>query len=201
MTPTGKLLPFRHPGELDDELSAEALVQKCAAGDRAAVGALFDRFATAVYRFLSRLVGAGHPDLDDLVQTTFLEVMRAAPRFRMQSAVKTWIFAIAVNVTRHHRRSERRRHALCEGLAEAHREPRPVYAIEANAERQLLLQRLSAAVASLPHELRTAFVMCELEELPGLEVARVLGWRPGTLWRRLHEARKILRTALAKESR
>jgi RNA polymerase sigma-70 factor (ECF subfamily) len=53
--------------------------------------------------------------------------------------------------------------------------------------------RLELSIAALPHELRTAFVMCELEDISGVEAARVLNWRPGTLWRRLHEARQALR--------
>ena len=49
---------------------------------------------------------------------------------------------------------------------------------------------------ALPHDLRAAFVLCDLEEMPGVEAARALDVRAGTLWRRLHEARRALRAAL-----
>ena len=38
--------------------------------------------------------------------------------------------------------------------------------------------------------------MCDVEEIPGVEVAEVLGVPEGTLWRRLHQARRALRAAL-----
>ena len=76
-------------------LSAEALVVACGTGDSAALGELFDRFHQTVYRFLSRYLGPRNPDLDDLVQATFLEVRRAASRFRKESSVNSWIVGIA----------------------------------------------------------------------------------------------------------
>jgi RNA polymerase sigma-70 factor (ECF subfamily) len=67
------------------------------------------------------------------------------------------------------------------------------------AERRELLARMGAALERLPHELKEAFLLCEVEELSGVEAARALDVRPGTLWRRLHEARKRLRAALDEE--
>jgi RNA polymerase sigma-70 factor (ECF subfamily) len=200
MKETGQLLPFRRPDPsipADGRPSDESLVAACAAGDGTAQAALFDRFQGPVYRFVSRLVGARCVDLDDLVQTTFLEAMRAAPRFRRDAAVKTWIFGIAVNVVRHHFRSQLRQRML--SMALLRHPPEARHGPDSIAERRELVSRLELAVAALPHELRAAFVMCELEEIPGKEVARVLNWRLGTLWRRVHEARKALRKALEKE--
>ncbi len=48
----------------------------------------------------------------------------------------------------------------------------------------------------LPLPLRIAFVMCDIEEVPCAEAARALGLRQGTVWKRLHRARKILGSAL-----
>lgn len=193
----GRLLTFRHPTEAGGVLSSEALLAACAAGDRAALGALFERFNVSVYRFLSRYLGAGCQDLDDLVQATFLEVMRSAGRFRQDSAVQTWVLGIAVNIARHYRRSEGRRQVMTVDLGRHVNEPGR--SPENQAEHAELVSRLAKALPQLPEDLRTAFVMCELEDRPGAEVARVLHWREGTLWRRLHEARKKLRKILGEE--
>ena len=56
--------------------------------------------------------------------------------------------------------------------------------------------RIAAALDRLPHDLRTAYVMCDLEDIPGVEAARILEIRPGTMWRRLHDARRALREAI-----
>lgn len=190
----GILVPIRAAVPSLAELSDDALVAACGQGDPIALGELFDRFHPAVYRFLSRLAGVDGRDLDDLVQATFVEVSRGAARFRSGSQVRTWIFGIAANVSRQHVRGESRRKRALRSLAEAPfaRGERPDEA----AERRELLERLAEAIAGLPHDLRAAFVMCEIEEIAGAEAADALGIREGTLWRRLHEARKALAVAI-----
>ena len=59
---------------------------------------------------------------------------------------------------------------------------------------RLLLMR--DALEKLPQKLKVVFVMCALEGVPGVEAARVLKLREGTVWRRLHEARKELNKAM-----
>jgi RNA polymerase sigma-70 factor (ECF subfamily) len=195
----GKLIPLRRVAGRPDELSDEALLAGCASGERAALGALFDRHHGAVYRFLARVSGAVERDLDDLVQATFLEVPGAAGRYRGTARVPTWLLAVAANVTRHHARAEGRRRKAHAQLAEVPPggSPRPDEALE---RRQLVL-RLGAALADLSYDLRVVFVMCDVEEVPGVEAARVLGVREGTLWRRLHDARRVLRAALEGDRR
>jgi RNA polymerase sigma-70 factor (ECF subfamily) len=180
-----------HPGP---SVSDESLVAACGAGDLAALGALFDRHHRPLYGFLSRLAGTDERDLDDLVQATFLEVVGAAKNYRRQAAVRTWLFGIAARVVSRHVRSDVRRRALHLRAAEQAREDGPD--ATADAERRDLMARIGAVLAQLPHDLRAAFVMCVVEEIPGGEAARALGVREGTLWWRLHEARKALRAAL-----
>lgn len=193
-TPTGKGLCSSQPAGIGTR-SSEALVAACSLGDSAALGALFARFQAPVSRFLARYLGASHPDLDDLVQATFLEVMRAAPAFRSDAAVQTWIIGIAVNVARHHRRREARRQLLANHVkcrAQADR-------CDQGPTRSELAAWLQPALRALTDDLRTVFMMCELEELSGAEVARTLQLSEATLWRRLQAARKLLRQALVEE--
>ncbi len=193
------VIPLHRLEGSPDEMSDSALVAACAVGEPAALGALFDRHHVAVHRFLSRLAPVGDSDLDDLVQCTFLELWRSAARYRGDSAVRSWIFGIAANLGRHHVRGEARRRIAMSGLAElpAASGARP----DDQAAHRELLSRLAAALAELPHDLRVAFVMCDLEAIPGVEAARTLGVREGTLWRRLHHARKSLRTAMEGRTR
>jgi RNA polymerase sigma-70 factor (ECF subfamily) len=178
-------------------MSDEALVAACAVGEVAALGALFDRYHAAVFGFLSRFAASREGDLDDLVQATFLEVQRAAAAFRGGSRVKTWIFGIAVNVARNHARSEGRRLATASAFAE---QPRAAaQGPEEIAVSREFLARLGRALAGLPHDLRVAFVMCDIEGIPGVEAARALGVREGTFSRHLYEARRALRDALGGE--
>ncbi len=171
----------------------------CAVGESAALAALFDRYQRVVLRYLSRLCGLDSRELDDLVQATFIEVQRSCSAFSARSSVKTWLLGIATNVARHHARSQTRQRALHTAAAAAFR-PQPASRPDQIAEQRELLARLQTALDGLSHDLRVAFVMCELEEVPGVEAARVLGIREGTLWRRLHDARRKLRAAIEGEA-
>jgi RNA polymerase sigma-70 factor (ECF subfamily) len=196
----GTLVPLRRLDERRaalSEISDEALLAACAVGDSAALGALFDRHHEAVYRLISRLL-RGEPDaIDDLVQTTFLEAWRSAGRYDGRGLVKSYLFGIAANAVRHHVRSaKRRREAFADWQP-----PEPRNAPDDVASRAQQVGRLAAALDRLPHDLRVAYVLCDLEDIPGVEAARMLDVRAGTLWRRLHEARKALRAAIEGGSR
>jgi RNA polymerase sigma-70 factor (ECF subfamily) len=190
---TGKLVPFRKGPSTG--LSDEALVAACAVGESTALAELFKRHGDRVFRVLSRLPGVDRRDLEDLVQATFIEVHRSAPTFGGRAAVGTWILSIAVNVVRHHVRSEVRRRALISAAAEGGEifaSSRP----DEDAVRRQLMARLERGLAALPQDVQLVFSMCELEGIKGVEVARILGMREGTVWRKLHEARTKLREAL-----
>jgi RNA polymerase sigma-70 factor (ECF subfamily) len=191
----GQIVPLR---KLEDrrtavsELSDDALLAACAIGDSAALGALFDRYHEPVYRLVSRLLRTDPAEIDDLVQTTFLEAWRAAARFAGRGSVKSFLFGIAANTVRHHVRNARRRRTLLAGWVQPAHGAGPDDAVV----RAQQVDRLAAALEHLPHDLRVAYVLCDLEDVSGVEAARVLGVRPGTLWRRLHEARRALRLAI-----
>jgi RNA polymerase sigma factor (sigma-70 family) len=188
------IVSFQRPAGTADEMSDDALLAACATGDRAALGALFDRHHDGVRRFLGRLSGTDDRDLDDRVQATFEVVPRAARKFDGRAPVRTWLFGTAANVARHHVRSEVRRRRLVETAAAQPRgdgrDTRDEVAAKERAE------RTREAIAALPVKLREAFVLVYLEGLSGTEAARVLACREGALWKRLHEARSKLRHAL-----
>lgn len=187
----GQLLPFRRPKGDQEEISDEALLKECAAGEQAALAQLFDRHHYSVRRFLGRLNGVDSDALDDLIQTTFLEIYRSAKRFKGQSKVRTWIFGIAVNIARHHIRSESRRKKF--RVAYAQRSDTAIALPDTVTDNRRLMNRLRKAVVSLPHRLKAVFVLCDIEGISGVEAAQILGLREGTLYRRLHEARQLLR--------
>jgi len=191
----GQIVPLRRVEERRaaiSEISDEALLAACGVGDTAALGALFDRHHEAVYRLISRLLRTEPSEIDDLVQQTFLEAWRSAKKFGSRGSVRSFLFGIAANTVRHHIRGAVRRRAA---LADV---PPPALAGTPDdaAMRAQQVHRLAAALEELPDDLRVVYVMCDLEEVPGVEAARVLGLRVGTLGRRLHEARRALRDAI-----
>ncbi len=190
----GQLLPLRRTDSSAAELTDDALLAACAVGDSSALGALYDRHEQAVRRFLARVAHAAAPDLADLVQTTFLEVYRSAGNFGGRSAVRTFILGIAANTAKVHIRGEIRRRNLMSAYAT--QSVAPGAGPHESLERRQMAAKLDDALAALKPDLRVAFVLCDLEDVPGIEAARVLGIRVGTMWWRLHEARKALRAVL-----
>jgi len=190
----GKLVPFRRLRGTADELSDRALVSAVADGEQAALGALYDRYHRDVYRFVYRLAHGLDAQVDDFVQSTFLEAHRSAPRFRGDSAVKTWLFGIAANLVKQYFRREQRRRDATTALGHTPVAP-PISATDAiGVEQQRRL--VAAALDRLTPALREAYVLCVVEELPGKEAARALGIREASLWRRLSDARTAMRAAI-----
>lgn len=189
-----KVIHFRRSAAEVDPLSVEALLAGCAMRDPNALAHLFERLCDDVARFLGRLAYVDEEDVDDLVQDVFLAVYRNAASYQRKAGAKTWILAIAGNLARDRSRKAVRGRNARERLIDA--SPGAPKAIDrAVIERDLML-RVQRSVADLPHDLRVAFVMCDVEELPGVKVARALGVPRGTLYRRLHEARLRLRRAV-----
>ncbi|NVB77807.1 MAG: RNA polymerase sigma factor [Kofleriaceae bacterium] len=184
MTKRGQLIQLR-PAPSVDEMSDAGLVAACAAADRTARALLFERHVDVIHRFVSRMRGSDADAVDDLVQATFIRAFQGAARFKGTSA-RAWLFGIAANVVREHARSEIRRKKALSVVADEL--PRATEARDAH-----LLALLPALVEQLPHELRAAFVLVDLEGERGCDAASALGVPEGTLWRRLFNARQMLR--------
>jgi RNA polymerase sigma-70 factor (ECF subfamily) len=183
----GQLIQLR-PQVRVEEMSDAGLLAACAAEDRTARALLFERHVDAIHRFVARMRASDADSVDDVVQATFVRAFQGAARFHGTSA-RSWLYGIAANVVREHARKEIRRKRAMSVVAEEL--PRTVQARDAH-----LLARLPDAIAALPHELRTAFVIVDLEGEKGCDAALALGIPEGTLWRRLFQARTALRKAI-----
>lgn len=182
-----RVVPIRRVTTPPPELSDEALVAACRVGDRGALAVLFRRHHAAIHRFCARMLG---DDPEDLVQSAFLVAWGDAARFRGQASVRGWLLGIAANLVRREIRSRGHERRAFEAMR-----TRPLALApdpRVLVEQRQLVARLSEGIAALPPDLRETFILCTIEGIPGPEAARILDVRPGTLWRRLHDARKRL---------
>lgn len=166
------------------------LLRRVAGGDVEALGGLYDRHARALLGFVRR--AAPSEDAEDVVQNVFLRALSLAPRFDAGAAsARPWLFGIAVYVTRERRRSVRRFAAALLRLSDFGRR-----AVEPPADRT----DLERALAKLSPQKREVLLLVEVEELTCDEVATALGIPVGTVWTRLHHARRELRRLLGETS-
>ena len=167
-----------------------ALVRDTLAGDLAAFEELVDRHRAVVYRVAARVVD--REEAEDVTQETFLRAYHRLPRFRGESAFRSWLLRIAHNTAVN---AARRRlpepvevdHDSHEAVvAPAGREP--VSALEESERRE----RLELKLGELRPEHRAVLVLRDLEGLPYDEIASVTETPMGSVKGRLHRARREL---------
>jgi RNA polymerase sigma-70 factor (ECF subfamily) len=198
-------LSVKHAGAIgwSEVAGREALlVRRCAAGDQDASAELVAEHHRMVLSLATSLLGDRDEALD-LAQEVFLRVFRTIHRFRGHSALRTWIYRIAVNQVRNRQRWWRRRHrgdqvSLDEHLLRHGDVPvrSNVMAPDRMFANHELAERLQAALERLPFEQRTAIVLREIEGLSYDEIAFTLQLAVGTVKSRLTRARQALRAEL-----
>lgn len=86
------------------ELADEELVRRVAVGDEMALTILYRRHVAAIYRFILAQVRAVQ-DAEDLTSDTFARMLRSLAAFRGEASFRNWLYQIARNGVRNHRRS------------------------------------------------------------------------------------------------
>lgn len=146
---------------------------------------LVEHHADFVWRSLRRL-GVPHGATDDATQQVFLIVQSKLDAI-LPGREKAFLFGIALNVAAHARRTQARRREVDEEHAEAVVDPSPLPDAVLEDQRARLL--LDAVLDGMETDLRTVFVMFELEQLTKGEIASLLGLPEGTVASRLRRAR------------
>lgn len=158
------------------------------------VQAVYEAHFNFVWRCARRL-GIRPPQLDDIVQEVFMVVQRRLPDFEGRAAIRTWLYAITRHVVRAHFRGNARKpqplHADADATCDT-RDPGPESTALANEGRKLLY----ALLAELDDEKREVFVLAELEEMTGPEIAEALELPLSNVYSRIESAQKAFERAL-----
>lgn len=149
--------------------------------------ALYRRHAAFVGRFL-RSLGARHDEVDDLVQEVFLVAHRRGGYQPGPARPTTWLGAIALNVVGTRRRTERRRPA--DPVAAPDRDLGRREGQQELLEARESLRKVLQALERMDLAQRALFVLFEIEGEPAPAIAAALGVPIGTVYSRLHAARR-----------
>jgi RNA polymerase sigma-70 factor (ECF subfamily) len=169
----------------------ESLVSRVLAGDPDAERELYDAQVDRVYRLVYRMVGDAELAAD-YTQDTFIRTYERLATFRGESALSTWIIAIAISVVYSGQRKVKRQWNREVQLE--HAEPMAVTARTADPD---LKARLAEAIDGLPEGYRTVFLMHDVEGYTHEEIGSALGIQEGTSKAQLSRARARLRQQLA----
>ena len=163
-----------------------ALVDRARRRDPAAFRELFRCYLGLVHRVVRRLAGPG-PDVEDFVQSAFVEAFRSLPDFRGDALFSTWLTRITVRVTMHGtRRRPPRALPLEETTEQANDEPGPERIAAARQE----IAFLEGLLAEMRPKRRAAFVLHVLEGHSMEEVAAILNASVSAVKVRVHDARR-----------
>lgn len=171
------------------EVEDRQLVGRVLAGQAEVFRTLVDRHQQPIFRFASKLLGNWQA-AEDVTQEVFLAAFANLSGYdSSRAAFSTWLFAIARN--------------RCINVLEQRR-PAPLNELETVGDvtaidpivSQELAQQLDRALAALPVEQRSAFLLAEVEELPYAEIARIEQTSLGTVKSRIHRAKLRLQSLL-----
>jgi RNA polymerase sigma-70 factor (ECF subfamily) len=159
---------------------------------------IYERCFDDVVKWLYAL-GMPSSDTEDLAQEIFLVVRRKLDRFDGGN-LSGWLYRITQLTVRDHRRrawfknlTQRHRHVDLAQMELTTPGPEMRY-LDAENRR-----RFQALVAGMSEKLRTTFVLFEVEGYSGDEIARIHDVPLGTVWTRLHLARKEFWKLLKKQ--
>jgi RNA polymerase sigma-70 factor (ECF subfamily) len=160
-------------------------------GQRALLIVLFNKYRGALQRHVERMVHS-REDAAELVQETYLRVMRQVQTSRFEAAARAYLFQTATNLARdHHRRMRFRAHDRLDELPEGDL-PIGSPAAEQTVAADQVLSLLRTAIVELPPSARAVFLRARVRNESYAEIGRELGMSVRTVERRMAEAMTIL---------
>lgn len=201
---------------MDDSLKTEKtladedsdLTERLRAGDQLAFRELV-RSNHASLVALARTIVHENGIAEEVVQETWLMVIRGLDEFEGRSTLRTWIFAIAVNLAKKRIRKDKRI-ALWEALSNPSEaesidrhfaengtwaKPPARWGIDPErlAEQRQLLELVQAGIDDLPDHQRMVLQLCDVEGFSGPEVCELLDLKASNQRVLLHRARNSVR--------
>lgn len=176
------------------------LMSDVAVGNHAAFRELMARYKSPLYRFILRYVGAAE-EAEDLLQDTFVSIYSKASTYDPAWKPSTWIYRIALNKCRDYGRKQKLRKVIsldrsADQSDSDHYVPE-IADLSPDVENIVIhrqqYERLSKAIAKLPHNMRSALVLHTVEGRSQAECSEILGVSRKSVEMLVYRARKSLR--------
>jgi len=183
-----------------DDLADGELIERIRAGKTALYETLMRRYNQRLYR-IARVILRNSEEAEDVVQEAYVRAYTHLDQFAGAAKFSTWLTKIAI----HEALARLGKRGRMGGAAptkdtENTSGMESLESMTPNPEQQTfekqVLELLEAAVEALPDNLRSVFVMREIEEMSTAETAECLGLSEAAVKIRLHRARKLLRRDL-----
>ncbi|KAA3615699.1 MAG: RNA polymerase sigma factor [Calditrichaeota bacterium] len=179
----------------------QILISKIQSGDRNAFRTFVDNYKQDVYWMAYRLTG-NHVDADDLSQIVFIKFFKSIESYRQESAVKKWLYKIAVNsfIDKKRKKVDQIMFRFSQNEDEDTYEE-TIISDKANPEQKteavIINKHINEAMEKLSPKEKSAFVLKHLQGHSLKEIAELINTSEGTVKSLLFRGVKKLQTALA----
>jgi RNA polymerase sigma-70 factor (ECF subfamily) len=185
-------------------LSDEQLLPLIAAGNAAALEAIYERRQSGIYRFALRMCGC-RSAAEDVTHDVFIALMRDAGHYdSARGSVSAYLYGMARNRVLRLLQRDRGFASIGEDASEGESSVEEALILRedplAVLTRSELIDSVRGAILALPLHYREAVVLCNLQEMSYAEAADVLGCPIGTVRSRLYRARELLIKKLREDS-
>jgi RNA polymerase sigma-70 factor, ECF subfamily len=174
------------------------LLEAARSGDGDAFARLIAPLRQPILRHVRSILGAGSDDQEDVVQEVLFRLHRFLPQYRGDSTFRSWVYSMAGNVARTHRRRQMREpwlranHFDAAGTSLVDR----VAADGCFGEQYAVRQLVSVALRELPGFLRRSVILRDVHGLDYRRIATITGVPVGTVESRIARGRERLRRQL-----
>jgi RNA polymerase sigma-70 factor, ECF subfamily len=190
---------------MTDDPNEARFIERLRARDERAFNELVKTYEHRVFGLLLRLLGR-REEAEDVAQEVFVQVFKAIGSFRGDSKLSTWIFRIAVNLSKNRAKYLSRRHtdmqteldstsdAPLRGAKHSAVDPfaRPDDLL-CGMELQAIVER---AIGGLEPDFREVLILRDIEDMSYEDIAEITGLADGTVKSRIHRARSQLKQAV-----
>jgi RNA polymerase sigma-70 factor (ECF subfamily) len=133
-------------------------------------------------------------DPEDIAQEVFAVALKRLDSYQGNSSISTWLFGITRKIVANARRRASLRRMV--GLHDPSTLPSRAALADEDLERYRLRHKVQTALHRLKKKHREVLVLVDLEGLPASEVATMLHVPVGTVYSRLHHARRAFAVVL-----
>ncbi|MBK8031393.1 MAG: RNA polymerase sigma factor [Anaerolineae bacterium] len=179
---------------LTEDVSDAHLIEQLRTNDLDALGALFDRYYTQVYRTAAAIT-RDNAVAEDIAQDCFLKLHQYAHRIDVSLPLAPWLYRVTVNLSYTWISRRQKRKISLEALVDHLMSP-PWTAPDQQAEHNETQNQVRHAISELHFNQRVVIVLHYLCSLSLEEIAEMLDCPVGTVKSRLYYARENLRRRL-----
>jgi len=170
-------------------------------GDQNAFGEIVELYKDKVFQLCFRMLGNSH-EAEDISQEAFIRAYINIERYNIDRKFSTWLYRIATNLCIDRIRKKKPDYYLdaevagTEGLTLYSQIPASQLAPDEEVSKIELQEIIQNEILKLPEKYRAVIVLRYIEELPLLEISKILDLPIGTIKTRIHRGREALRKQL-----